>query len=342
MGKVTIMDVAKSAGVSKSTVSQYLNGRYSFMSKATQKKIQAAIEELNYVPNEIARSLTFKKSNTVGVIVSNIASQFTIDLVRAIERKFAQENIQLLLCNTDNNPEREQQYLSSLSARQVDGVILFPNSENRSYYQALNESDFPLVFVDRTIPDLEVLSVTLDNECATRLATQHLIDNGHQAIALVTYPYSKSGVSNRKGRVIGYLETLKENGIDESQVNVFEIEEYQSESAFKQILMEPSITGLVLTSDVLLEAFLIFAKKEGTRIPEELSIVSIDDATFAIFHNPMITTIKQPASQIGELSAELLLDLMNGTDKEMLLKESPYQFQPEICLRESVYRLREQ
>lgn len=339
--KVTISDVAKRAGVSKSTVSQYLNGRFSFMSEETQQKIKLTIEELNYVPNEIARSLTHKKSNTVGIIVSNISSQFTIDLVRGVERELEQQNIQLLLCNTDNDPARERQYLISLSARQVDGVILFPNSENIEIYEELYKSKFPLVFVDRNIKSLNIPSITLNNELATELATQNLINEGHENIALMTFPYQKSGMSNRQGRVKGYLETLKSNEIVNGNKYLFEINEDDITKTLEKITSDKEITGLVLTNDILLEEFLIFSKQNSINIPKDISVISIDDASFARFNTPTITTIKQPANEIGKMSAQVMLGLINGGKKDLKdIKELSYEFKPELRLRESVKKIK--
>jgi len=338
MENIKMSDVAKLAGVSKSTVSQYLNKRYSYMGEDTKKRIHDAIQELNYVPNEIARSLTKKRSNVVGIIFSNIASQFTIQLVQAIEHELQKRKIQIMLCNTDNDQKRELQHLEALTAHQVDGMIIFPNRENIEYYQKLYDKNFPLVFVDRMIPELAIPSIILDNEKATWLATEELIRNGHQKIALITFPYKSREQSNRLGRVKGYLKTIKEHQLRLGNSLLYEIRDSEIESTLEEILLQKKeATGLVLTNDTLLERTLLFCKKHGLHIPEDISIIAIDDTTFSRFTTPTITTVSQPVAEIGIKSTEVLLELLDEKTDMSLIKENLIvEFPPNLIVRESV------
>ncbi|MDQ1005034.1 DNA-binding LacI/PurR family transcriptional regulator, partial [Neobacillus niacini] len=149
MEKVTMKDVAIKAGVSKSTVSQYINNRYEYMAPATKKRIESAIKDLHYIPNYVAKSLKQKKSATIGVIVANILHSFTTEIIRVIEDTCKQNDFHIFVCNADDNPEKEQSYINMLIAKQVDGLIIFPTTGNLESYKQLRKAQFPVVFIDR-------------------------------------------------------------------------------------------------------------------------------------------------------------------------------------------------
>ena len=154
MKRVTITDVAEHAGVSKSTVSQFLNKRYEYMSLKTRNRIEEAVKELNYHPNALARSLTQKTTFTIGVIVANILHTFSTQVIRAIENKFHEQGFQIIVCNADDEPEKEKKYIEMLIAKQVDGIIIFPTGGNIDLYTRMKKAQFPIVFMDRTLPEL--------------------------------------------------------------------------------------------------------------------------------------------------------------------------------------------
>lgn len=187
----TMKEVAERAGVSKSTVSQFLQKRYNYMSENTKKKIEQAIEDLSYIPNEVARSLKQKKTFIVGVISSTILSRFTTEVVRAIEDECQLENVQVIVCNTDDDSLKEKKYVQSMIARQVDGLIIFPTEENKKLYVSLAKNGYPFVFVDRKIDEISVDTVLLNNEKASELAVEALIEHGHNNIGIITFPLGK-------------------------------------------------------------------------------------------------------------------------------------------------------
>ena len=156
MKKMTIGDVAKHASVSKSTVSQYLNKRYKYMSEQTRERVAASIEELDYRPNIVARSLKQKSTFTIGVIVANILHSFSTQIIRAIENKFHEKGFHIIVCNADDEPDKEKDYIEMLMAKQVDGIIIFPTGGNVSLYEQMKKTDFPIVFMDRTIMILKL------------------------------------------------------------------------------------------------------------------------------------------------------------------------------------------
>src|SRR5690625_3590927 len=169
MKKPTIQDVAKRAGVSKSTVSQFLNNRYEYMAEETKLRIAKAVQELGYIPNYIAKSLKQKKTSTIGVIVANIIHSFSNEMIRAIEDVCEQNDVHMFVCNADDKPDKEKSYMDMLIAKQVDGLIIFPTGGNIEYYHSLKKAKFPIVFVDRKIDSCIYPTFMLDNKKAARL-----------------------------------------------------------------------------------------------------------------------------------------------------------------------------
>src|SRR4051794_18404560 len=211
MEKVTMADVAKAAGVSKSTVSQYLNKRFEYMGEKTKQKIEEAIKTLGYQPNYIARSLKQKRTSMVGIIVANIMHYFSTEVSRAIEDFCHTHDLHAIVCNADDDPEKEKKYIEMLRAKQVDGLIIFPTGQNNDLYKTMVRQGYPVVFVDRTVENLDAFSVITDNTDSTYKAIQHVIEKGHQNIAFVVQPLT---VSTRLDRLAGYKQALTDAGLE--------------------------------------------------------------------------------------------------------------------------------
>ncbi|MGG3924188.1 LacI family DNA-binding transcriptional regulator, partial [Geobacillus thermodenitrificans] len=212
MKKVTMADVAKLANVSKSTVSQYLNKRYEYMSEETRKRIAQAIEELGYQPNVIARSLKQKTTATIGVIVFNMLHMLTTQVLHAIEEECQKREFQVIVCNSGDDPEKERKYIDMLLAKQVDGLIVFPTGKNEDVYHRLVAERFPIVFVDRMVPGVEADSVLLDNFGAAEMAVDYLAAHGYDRIAIVTPPLVAHNVP-RMERLQGFRMAMEKRGL---------------------------------------------------------------------------------------------------------------------------------
>lgn len=337
---VTMKEVAELAGVSKSTVSQFLNKRFNYMSVDTKKKIEEAIEELNYIPNEVARSLKHKKTFIVGVISSTILSKFTTEVVRAIEDECQLKGVQVIVCNTDDDPLKEKKYVQSMIARQVDGLIIFPTEENKKMYSSLVKNGYPFVFVDRKIDDISVDTVLLNNEKASELAVEAFVLHNHARIGVITFPVGKRAITTRVERLSGYRNTLKKHGlpVNESYIKSGRLDEMPA--LIGQLFhMDNPPTAIIATNDMILEQVLIYAKNNRLSIPEDFSLIGIDDVSFASFYNPPITTISQPSFEMGKRSARLLLDLIDQKEEEQAGRPELVRLNPEINHRESVRRL---
>ncbi|CAH1222781.1 Ribose operon repressor [Paenibacillus auburnensis] len=337
---VTMKDVAELAGVSKSTVSQFLSKRYNYMSADTKKKIEQAIEELGYIPNEVARSLKHKKTYIVGVISSTILSRFTTEVVRAIEDECQLKGIQVIVCNTDDDPLKEKEYVQSMIARQVDGLIIFPTEENKKLYASLLKNGYPFVFVDRKVNDISVDTVLLNNEKASELAVETFIRHNHTRIGIITFPLGKKTITTRSERLSGYRKTLDTYGlaVNEGYIKSGRLDQLQGliDELFH---MDSPPTSIVATNDMILEQVLIYAKRNQLTIPDDFSLIGIDDVSFASFYTPPITTISQPSFEMGKRSARLLLDKIDQREQEPDGRADIIRLDPAINHRESVHKL---
>ncbi|MED4953715.1 LacI family DNA-binding transcriptional regulator [Paenibacillus sp. FSL R5-0527] len=337
MKKLTIDDVARRAGVSKSTISQYLNQRYKYMSEATRQRIAEVIEELDYRPNGLARSLKQNRTHLVGIIVADIDYTLSIQCVRAIESELQNRGIQVLICNADENPEKEQLYIETLIARQVDGLIVFPTGHQSSAYSRLGELEMPFVFIDRLVDGVSTQSLLLDNEIAAKMGVEELVHHGHNRIGMMTLPLGEQGITPRKERLGGFRKAMEEAGLPlrEEYLVSAPAQEIGARLSELMALPEPP-TSLIAGNDIVLAELLKASNRLGISIPERLSVIGIDDADFARIYNPVITTICQPAHEMGVQAAKVILSGIEDRDRPIPIT---YRFPPALRQGESVKKL---
>ncbi|MFJ7753782.1 LacI family DNA-binding transcriptional regulator [Peribacillus muralis] len=332
MKPITITDVANHANVSKSTVSQYLNKRYEYMSEKTRKKIEETIEELNYQPNILARSLKQKSTFTVGVVVANILHTFSTQVIRAIENYFYDHGFHIIVCNADDNPEKEKNYIEMLRAKQVDGIIIFPTGDNLDLYKRMKRDQFPIVFMDRTIEELNIATVMLDNHLASKLAVDRFVDKGFENIAIITTSIIRD-ISPRIERIQGYKDALSAHGIRCNPDYIKTVNAEEIPDALSDFFdLEKPPQAILAGNDIILNGVLRYMKKYGIHIPEDIAVIGIDDVPYASFYTPTITTIDQPAIEMANLAAELLLSQIN---KEENKDTSVHRLKPTLLMRNS-------
>ncbi|MDQ0160459.1 LacI family DNA-binding transcriptional regulator [Alkalibacillus salilacus] len=327
---VTISDVADKAGVSKSTVSQYLNNRFEYMGEQTKLRVAEAVEELGYQPNIVARSLKQKTSTTIGVIVANISHEFSTEIVRSVEKYCNESNFHIIVCNAEDDPEKEKKYIEMLRAKQVDGIIVFPTSTNKELYQSLNLENYPMVFIDRYVPDVNVSAIMLDNAKASSLAVEEFTRLGYERLGIVTNS-TVNNVTPRIERIDGFSEALAENQLEiyESYIKGVNIEDFPRELE-NMMTSRDRPDALLAGNDLALIEVLKYAKNNQISIPEDLGVIGIDDVSFASFYNPEITTIAQPTEEMGEKAAKLLLDqIMNRAESSPQI----HRFEPTLIKR---------
>ncbi|MFS0637386.1 substrate-binding domain-containing protein [Mesobacillus foraminis] len=314
MEKVTMADVAREAGVSKSTVSQFLNKRYEYMGEKTKRKIEEAIEALGYRPNFIARSLKQKRTSMVGIIVANITHYFSTEVTRAIEDFCHQHDLHAIVCNADDDPEKEKKYIEMLQAKQVDGLIIFPTGKNNELYKSMVKQGYPVVFVDRSVEELEVFSVITDNAQSTYRAIQHFINGGHKHIAFAVQPLT---VSTRMERLEGYKKALRDAGLEDNPDFITEASIPEMKGKLEELFsLDVKPTVLFAANDRVFMAVTEFLKEKGIQPGKDIELVVFDNIPFLHLLETPISFITQPAAEMGTKAAELLFQQINHEEKE--------------------------
>jgi LacI family transcriptional regulator, kdg operon repressor len=333
MKKITISDVAQQAEVSKSTVSQYLNKRYDYMAPKTKERIKEAIEELGYHPNIVARSLKQKSTSTIGVIVANILHTFSTQTIRAVEDICNEQGFHIIVCNADDNPEKERKYIEMLRAKQVDGLIIFPTGGNVDLYNRMVSEIYPLVFVDRIVENLKTSSIMLDNESAVKIAVNHFVEKGYGRIGIMTTSLQRH-VTPRVERINGFRKALKDNGIPVREEHIKSLElEWIQDGLHDMLSSDEPPEALIAGNDLTLIEILRYIKSNGINMPTDLALIGIDDVSFASLFTPELTTIAQPTYEMGKQAAELLLNKIK--DPDFIEEKQIYRFQPELMIRQS-------
>lgn len=293
---VKLIDVANMAGVSKSTVSQYLNGRYKYMSEATRIKIEKVIKELNYQPNIIARSLKIKKTNTIGVIVSNIRSPFFAQALRGIEKLCLEKNYNVILCNTDNDSKKELEYLTMLKNKQVDGIVISYSGNNIDFMKDFIKTKIPVVVFDKDVYGLDVSTVVSENRNGAYKAINHFYNEGFRDIGIVSSDLK--GIPCRIERIRGYKEALTNNKIQIDEDKIFFFNEDldfipQMEKVFSKRKMPRAV--FTFNYQVTME-FLRFCKK--AILKSQRMLLLLDLMIFLMLNSLMFLSLLLPRKTI--------------------------------------------
>ena len=322
MKKVSLADVAKSLGVSKTLVSLVLNGRgdEKGISKATQAKVHEKVKELNYKPNQFARGLRVGKSNTIGIVVADISNSFYAKMCRSIEDHANANGYNIIICSSDENPEKESELIQMLIDRQVDGLIISTTQQNNNDIILLKKNNFPFVLIDRYVPMVETNSVTVDNLSGAQELVEHLIKLGNKRIGHLTI--SPSHLSTIKERTKGYKEALKNNNIrfDKNLVREISFENIKEDvyREIKDLLSAPhSITSLFAVNNNIAVACIECLREMNIRIPQDVAVVSFDDIEAFKLCYPPITAVAQPINEMGVAAVDIILNMINNEGAEL-------------------------
>ena len=314
----SIKDVAKKAGVSTATVSRVLANNAPVRSE-TRERVMQAIAELDYRPNLIARSLRAQKSAKIGLVVSDIRNPFFTAIGRAVEDVAYEQGYSVLMCNTDENPEKEKMYLNILHDEGVAGVIFSPTHKFSISTQNLH-SGIPTVIIDRTVKTDKADMVLLDNISAAHELTAHLIDNRYRNIAGLFGNASTTG----KDRQRGFQKALQEHNLKPAAVHFIEPRIKHGYDITMKLLDQTEHPDAIFTSNSLLTAGAFQAMHDcGLTVPEEVALVGFDETTWGALVNPPITLIAQPTEEIGRTATELLFQRIaepNRASKTVILK----------------------
>jgi LacI family transcriptional regulator len=308
----TVRDVARAAGVSTATVSATIN-KTAYVSPELQARIREAIAKLGYHPDGIARSLKKRSTQTLGLLISDIANPFFTALIRGIEDAAKARGYAIILCNTDEDLERERAYLRLLRSRRVDGLIMAPTGAEDDYDRSFAEAYTPLVFIDRKISTVPADTVLVDNQEGTRKAVEHLVRLGHRRIGLIA---GRPHLSTTRERVQGYRHAFQEGAIS---VNPELIKSghrgvdggCQAGLALLQLRQRP--TAVFATSNSLGIGLMRAVVACDLRCPEDVSVACFDDFEWASVFRPRLTTVAQPTYEMGAKAAELLFGRLDGS-----------------------------
>lgn len=301
-------DVARLAGVSIATVSAVINGT-ARVSPALTQRVQKAMEALDYHPDQVARSLKVGKTHVIGMIIPDVTNEFFPAVMDGVEDVARQHDYSVMLCNSNEDPEQEQRHLNTLFSRRVDGVLL-ACADPSSAYDRLVRRRFPIVFVDRIPQGAKCCAVSTDNAGAAHMAVRHLIDLGHERIAIVGGP---TVLSPFVGRLEGFRRAMQEAHLairDEYVKETTSRVEAGHIAALELLRLPEPPTAVFASNNKLLLGLVRAIFELGLTIPRQLSVVGFDDFPGAEYFNPALTAVAQPMHELGRTAMQLLLGMM--------------------------------
>ena len=298
----TIQDVAQRAGVSIATVSRVLNGR-EHVNEQVIARVRQAAQDLQYQPSRAARTLRANQATIIGLLISDIQNPFFTALVRGVEDVAQRNGYSLILCNSDEDPQKERRYIEVLCAERVAGAIVVPTREQQRTLKLFHEHHIPLVTVDRRFKDDEADVVLVDNMRGAREAVAHLLATGCRRIGIISGPMS---TTTGRERLEGYRQALSEAGItpDPTLERIGSFKEESGRQLTNELLdLAPPIDALFVTNNLMTLGALAALHERHVRIPEEIAIIGFDEMPWAALHAISLTTVAQPVYELGSTAA---------------------------------------
>ena len=304
----TIRDVAKLAGVAPITVSRVINND-GYFTEETRQKVEAAVLQLNYIPNSLGPSLRSKRTQTLALVLSDITNPFWTTVARGVEDAANKRGYHIIIGNTDESDQKQEEYLLFLMKKQVDGFLFVPASYNVS--TILQKRHVPFVVLDRRFPSNEIDSVRCDSVGGAYDLTRHLLNLGHRHIAIIT---GRENHTTASDRVEGYLKALQEAGISET-AQIF-WGEYTQQSGYDNTVQiigsQPKPSAIFAANNFIAIGMMRALRDAGLGVPEDMSVVAFDDLPEAITIDPFFTVAAQPAYEMGQRATELLLSRLEN------------------------------
>jgi LacI family transcriptional regulator len=333
----TLKSIASKLGLSVSTVSRVLNGKSSHyrFSKETEQLILKATKELNYTPNQLARGLRLKRTNSIGYIIPDISNPFFASIAKSVEKSARKHGYSMLLCDSEENTEIEQTSLQLMLNRKVDGLIISPVGLEVSHLKDIAKRNVPMVLLDRYFPDLDIPFVTSDNYQGALDAVNLLIENGHTRIACIQ---GLKNTSPNNDRVKGYCDAHIKNElqVDESLIVGDSFGEENGYIETKLLLRKKNIPTAIFSISNLISLGAIRAiSEEGLKIPDDISMISFDDQPYSRFLATPMTTVAQQNYQIGQIATKLLIDQIESNSR---MEQKGIFLPTKINIRDSVKR----
>lgn len=331
----TIYQVSELAGVSLATVSRVMNNN-AVVSEKTKKKVKDAMQQLGYRPNSIAQSLASSRSNSVGVLISELHGPFYGSMMSGIEAALRTANIHTIIAAGHSNEAKEIDSIEFLISRRCEALILYVESVSDDYLVDLAKGNTPIVVIGRHIPRIAKNCISLDNEIGGYLAAKYLLQQGHKQIAFISGPLWKSDAQDRLN---GHKRALAEHKLKFAEELVYEgdFREDGGATGLQQLLDGgEAFTAVACSNDEMAAGAMAYARDQGLRIPEDLSFVGFDDVAYARYVFPKLSTVHYPVGEMGQMAAHWVLKNVYD-NKELALKN---RFKPDFVVRDSVAKLK--
>lgn len=329
----TMKDIARIAKVSTSTVSHVINNTR-YVSDEIREKIMKVVNELNYTPSAVARSLKVKETKTLGMLVTATSNPFFAEVVSGVEQYCNQHHYNLIISSIDGNEQRLQQNIQTLIQKQVDGLLLMYSDTRHAMVEQLN-LNLPIVVMDWWPTELNADKIYENSEFGAYLATKTLIEQGHKNIAIITGKLDKSLAHNR---LLGYQKALQDAHLPLNPDWIIESHfdfEGGVEGMKKLLQITPRPTAVFACSDTIAVGVYQVAWQQGLRIPQDISVIGYDNIMLAQYLTPPLTTIHQPKAELGKLAVETLLERIKSPD----LEYKTTMLQPQLIWRASVVKI---
>ncbi len=297
------------------TVSRVINNS-GYISQETRERVEQAVAELGYVPNALARSLRFKQTKTLALVLTDIANPFFTTIARGVEDTASEHGFSVMFCNTDESQDEEVEYLNVLLQKQVDGVLLVPACSSPESIAMIQDRGVPVVLLDRRVRGAQVDVVHGDSEGGAYQLTRHLLELGHRRIALLSGP---ENVSTAADRVAGYCRALDEAGLQPDRDLMYHMQFSQDagyQMAMQALAKSPRPTALFAGNNFIAIGALRAIHENELRIPQDISIVVFDDLPASLVMEAFLTVVDQSPYDLGQRATELLLTRLAGEGLE--------------------------
>ncbi|MBG6056612.1 LacI family transcriptional regulator [Cryobacterium sp. MP_M5] len=321
MVAITIKDVAALAGVSVATASRVLSGNPA-TSPDSRARVAAAVTELDYRPNAQARALRSTRSDSIGLLVSDVRNPFFADLAHTVEQAALAAGYVTLLGNANERKEQQDRYLNTLISRRVDGIIVAPLGDGSGSIRSLITREIPTVFVDRTVDGLDIPSVTTDSEAGIRQAVEHLAAAGHTRIGYISGPQA---TSTGRDRFAAFTRAIAVAGLSQDPDLVY-FGDYQAASGSAGVhallqLREPP-TALLAADSLMAVGAIAILHKLGRRIGADIALIAFDDIEWFALLNPALSVISHSVEEMGRIAVDMLLQVIDGGQPESVVLPS--------------------
>lgn len=331
----TIKDIARVTGLGLATISSYLNGGN--VREKNRIKIEAAIEELHFEVNEVARGLRTNLTRTIGVVIPELTMLFCAEIITAMEDALRSHGYATIVCDCRTDRDREREAVEFLMHKRVDGLINMPVDRTGEHLKGFLETGKPLVLIDRKIEGLSCGSVLVDNQDAAYQAVRHMLDLGHRRIGLIVGPQHIHAARERKA---GYEKALREAGLPVSEETIFYGKDDMNsgvEGICRLVRENPDLTGVFAANHAMTMGAVIGLNEMGISMGKEISLVGFDNRQFARACNPRLTIVAQPTDRIAADAAGMMLEALSGKDGQLRTAE---RLRAEILPGQSVRDLR--